>query len=45
VYPGLGAVAYRLLGSASEAHDDVQEAWLRLGRAWTAEASVYPVGA
>jgi len=29
----LNAVAYRLLGSASEAQDAVQEAWLRLQRA------------
>src|SRR5215208_270547 len=31
----LQAVAYRLLGSASEADDAVQEAWLRLSRADT----------
>jgi RNA polymerase sigma factor (sigma-70 family) len=31
--PRLRAVAYRLLGSASEADDAVQEAWLRLDRA------------
>src|SRR3954468_12309453 len=30
--PQLTAVAYRMLGSASEADDAVQEAWLRLGR-------------
>jgi RNA polymerase sigma-70 factor (ECF subfamily) len=33
----LRAVAYRMLGSASEADDAVQEAWLRLARSDTSE--------
>src|SRR5947199_7563122 len=33
--PHLRAVAYRMLGSLSEADDAVQEAWLRLNRSDT----------
>src|SRR5215510_3669095 len=33
----LQAVAYRLLGSASEADDAVQESWLRLSRSDTSD--------
>jgi DNA-directed RNA polymerase specialized sigma24 family protein len=32
------AVAYRMLGSLSEADDAVQEAWLRLSRSYTRAA-------
>src|SRR5690349_11834425 len=35
----LRSVAYRLLGSLSEADDAVQEAWLRLSRADTSEVA------
>ena len=35
--PRLRAVAYRMLGSLSEADDAVQDAWLRVSRADTSE--------
>ena len=35
--PQLRAVAYRILGSLTEADDAVQEAWLRLSRADVAQ--------
>src|SRR4029079_15064442 len=37
--PHLRAVAYRMLGSASEADDAVQDAWLRYHQADTADVA------
>ena len=40
----LRAVAYRMLGSLSEADDAVQEAWLRFSRADTSASRTSAVG-
>lgn len=40
--PRLSALAYRMLGSAAEAEDAVQEAWLRLDRVDTTEVNNLP---
>jgi DNA-directed RNA polymerase specialized sigma24 family protein len=40
----LRAVAYRMLGSLSEADDAVQEAWLRLSRSAAGESRTWMVG-
>jgi len=40
--PRLRAVAYRMLGSASEADDAMQDAWLRLNRVDTSAVENLP---
>ena len=40
----LQTVAYRMLGSLSEADDAVQESWIRLSRSDTAESRIWEDG-
>ncbi len=42
--PQLRSVAYRMLGSLSEADDAVQEAWLRLSRPTRRESRTSAAG-